>query len=125
MARASSSFTISTLLTKAINDRHCFIRKLTSDQVAQVGPGSTLVMPTLNAWSKITRRVDNPTSSVAIDGTTSGPPYQDVEVELEVFPDSPSSARARFIARTTSVFTARQFRLIGEPTVLLAEGHRG
>jgi hypothetical protein len=83
---------------------------LTADQVTQVTTGATLVLPTLGAWSKV----------LSASALTSPPGYTfvDLDVNLEVFPDSLLGAGTQYRTYHFGIY-GPPVPLIGEPTVLL------
>jgi prepilin-type N-terminal cleavage/methylation domain-containing protein len=95
-----------------IMKRHCRIYRLTQAQVNQVGPGSLLVLPTLGAWSRIISSaplVGNP--STVINGTT----YQNLEVVLDVYPDTLLGASTAYRTFHAGIF--------GPPVPLLGQAN--
>jgi prepilin-type N-terminal cleavage/methylation domain-containing protein len=116
----------------AVLQRHCYLRGLTLDQALQITPGATLVLPTMDSFSRITSATwiqPSPplTSTSAAPGPylyvspRTGGAAVDVEAVLEIYPDA-------FLGTATSYRTfhfgiyAPPVPLLAEPTVLLPPG---
>ena len=94
----------------AVKFRHCYIANLTTDQRGQVEPGALLALPTLGAWSRITR-VIGPAPSPAYPGGT-------IEVELDVYPDAALGATTAYRTYHAGIYGV-PVPLLGQPTIPL------
>lgn len=93
--------------------RHCYLIGLNQFQAAQIADGAVLVMPVLNAWSRI--------NSVITPWTSTTAP---MEVELDVYPDSAlGAAGGKFGAVVPGEVSYRtyHFGIYGPPVPLLGE----
>ncbi|QJW97477.1 prepilin-type N-terminal cleavage/methylation domain-containing protein [Frigoriglobus tundricola] len=87
----------------ATTTRHCYINGLNADQMSEILPGSTLILPTLNWFSRISSF--NPS-----------PPYEAV---LDVYPDAALGAGTSYQTYHFGIYGAPR-PLLGEPTIPLA-----
>lgn len=97
--------------------RQCIIRGLTQEQADQVTAGATLVLPTLNAWSKIIAKLGQGASTTH---TLPAGTFFDVSVNLEVFPDALLGVATEYRTYHFGINGA-PVPLVGEPNVLLSK----
>jgi hypothetical protein len=93
-----------------IKNRHCYIVGLNADQESQIADGAILVLPVLNAWSRI---IGPPVQFPAAPPAPVQAPPRTVEVFLEVYPDA--------LLGTATDYVSYHFGIYGPPVPILGE----
>jgi hypothetical protein len=92
----------------AIKLRHCYLYGLNTDQTVQVTAGSTIVLPTLGAWSRVKAGLGSQSNAN--------------EVVLEVYPDALLGAASQNGAPPpTSLYRTYHFGVYGPPVPVIGE----
>jgi type II secretory pathway pseudopilin PulG len=103
-----------------IKRRHCFITGLTAEQESQVTDGAVLVLPVLNAWSRI---IGSPVQYPYSPPAPAVAPPRTIEVVLEVYPDAAlgTAVYPDSVSRTARAHRTYYAAIYGPPVPLLGE----